>query len=124
REELDPRGARARLLPLGPLPRGVGRVPGRRRPPSGQRLRPFLPRPLVREDRPPPRGAPPPGAGGVAAPGSRGLPHLQGPPARRIGRLGHQAERPHPPSGLRLAPTPLRYTSTASAGIGSLQEHG
>ena len=57
RQDLDPRGARPRVLPLGPLRRRARGVRGGRRALPGQRLRPLLPRPGAREDRPP-RGRP------------------------------------------------------------------
>src|SRR5581483_9821849 len=46
---LDPRGARARVLPAQALRRGGGRVPGGARDLPGRRLRPLRARPLPRE---------------------------------------------------------------------------
>ena len=86
-QELDPRGARARVLPLRPLRAGGRGVRGGRRALPGERLRPLLPRPLAREDRPrrprraatrrwPPACAPTARLPGVSATGC-------GPPERR-----------------------------------------
>src|SRR5436190_22621 len=66
-EELDPRGAGPRLLPLGPLSRCIGRVRGGRGEVPRKRLRALLPGPSPRKERPRQGSPQAPGPGRLTA---------------------------------------------------------
>ena len=78
------------LFGAAPLPRGGGRVRGRRRARADQRLRALLPRPVAAAAGPPRRGAQAAGARIVPAPGARGLLEVprSGPPPRGLSTPG------------------------------------